>query len=358
MNKVMKNMLFIIVAVLVIGLLLTACAKPAPTPAPSATPTVKPTPSPAPPAKVIKLRLASGLVATHGTSKVVQWFADESGKRSGGKLVIETYHGGQLFTHEQVIDAVKANSVEMALSPGGHWNVLTPLMEFPNIFFLTDSEKTFLGSRDTIREVMTQVDAENGIKFLYCIPYGEVGLVNSKRPINTMDDAKGLKIRGVSKGAFDSLETLGAVPYDFPTPEVYDAVCKGAVDGVASGTETITARKWYECTKYAVLPFNISTWQVFINMQAFNSLPKDVQDTIVQVAKEAEDKQVEARRAYDEVNRKLLSEKQTTKVLTAEESRVWAAKLKPVHEAWVKSAAAKGHGALAQKLFDAFAKAR
>lgn len=355
MKRLMKHKLLIGLGVILVSVLLViSCAKPEPAPAPTA----KPTPAPAPQVKPIKMRLASGLEAKHGTSIVVQWFADEVGKRTKGALVIETYHGGVLLGHREVIDAVKANSVEFALSPGGHWNVLTPLMEFPNIFFLTDSEKTFLGARDVIREVMTQVAAENNIKFLYCIPYGEVGLANKKRPVNVMEDMKGLKIRGVSKGAFDSLETLGAVPYDIPTPEVYDAIAKGAVDGVATGTETITARKWYEATKYVVLPFNISTWLVFMNMQVFNGLPKEIQNIVLEVAKDAEARQVDARRAYDDENRKLLSEKQTIKILTSDESKVWAAKLKPVHDAWVKSSAAKGHATLAQKLFDAHAKAR
>ena len=183
-------------------------------------------------------------------------------------------------------------------------------------------------------------------------------MVNSEKAVNTIEDMKGLKIRGVSKGSFDSLEALGAVPYDFPTPEVYDAICKGAIDGVASGIQSITARKWSDCTKYAVLPFNISSWQVFMNMDVYNGLPKDIQKTIMEVAKDAEDRIVEERRKYDGESRKALQDTQTTKILTPAEVKEWAAKVKPVHDAWVKAAAEKGHGSLAQKLYDAFAKAR
>ena len=65
MNKSIRSLLFVGLGVIIAaGLLLVSCSKPAPTPAPGASPAAKP---PAPAAKAIKMRLASGLVATHGT---------------------------------------------------------------------------------------------------------------------------------------------------------------------------------------------------------------------------------------------------------------------------------------------------
>jgi len=111
----------------------------------------------------------------------------------------------------------------------------------------------------------------------------------SRKPVRTLADFKGLKIRTHSAMALFT-EQLGASNVFIPGGEVYMALSNGTVDAATWGNyATMVDKKWYEVAKYVILPQIIYMFQnddITINKETFNKLPDDLKG-ILQSAAEA-----------------------------------------------------------------------
>ncbi len=124
-------------------------------------------------------------------------------------------------------------------------------------------------------------------KVLYLWAVGP-GWLHTKKPINTVAEIKGLKIR--STGAFvDAVKLLGAEPIAMPMGDVYIAAQKGLIDSLISPPETLETWKHHEIFDYSVfLPTVYSHFQYLVmNLNKWKSLPKDLQEAFDAVAKNA-----------------------------------------------------------------------
>jgi TRAP-type C4-dicarboxylate transport system substrate-binding protein len=113
--------------------------------------------------------------------------------------------------------------------------------------------------------------------YLYSMP---VPYLYSNKPIKTMADIKGMKVRSLPGPSFESLKLLGAVPVEVPFNELYQAMEKKTVDAFVSTYPGLMANKLNEVSKYACGPISfgsgIQAWCV-LSLDKWNSLPKDVQ---------------------------------------------------------------------------------
>jgi TRAP-type mannitol/chloroaromatic compound transport system substrate-binding protein len=101
----------------------------------------------------------------------------------------------------------------------------------------------------------------------------------SKRPLRTLDDFKGLKVRSTGTPA-DTLKKAGCTPVFFPGSELYQALQTGVCDAAHWGaTYTGYEMKFYEVTKYLVQPdlARVSNAEIIINKKLWEKLPKDIQ---------------------------------------------------------------------------------
>lgn len=99
----------------------------------------------------------------------------------------------------------------------------------------------------------------------------------TRKPVKTMEDIKGLKIRTIAGPSVDMLKALGAIPVVMPMPDVYMALQKGTLDGVMADWEPIQGFRFYEVAKYVTTntPFSYSLFTLIMNKAKFNSLPPD-----------------------------------------------------------------------------------
>ena len=103
-----------------------------------------------------------------------------------------------------------------------------------------------------------------------------------------MEDLKGMKIRCTGTSA-KVVSALGATPVAMPQNETYDALQKGVVDGLVSPMEALKGWKFAEVTKCTTENYGSSysiAFFVAMNKKKWDSLPKDVQETIQKVNKE------------------------------------------------------------------------
>ncbi|MDD5126702.1 MAG: TRAP transporter substrate-binding protein DctP [Dehalococcoidales bacterium] len=297
-NKILRLVVCIsLILTIVSSLALSACAKetqpttsapttPAPTTPGATTPvatTPAPTtkPAPVPSAEVFKWRLqhqsAPGIeYDTTGTD-----FAKLVEQASNGRILLTPYYSGQIVSGTDIPDAVSKNVIECGMASGSYWAGVVPETDIeggiPMAWTNIQDFGTLwydMGLLDILREAVE----EKGNYFVDTIMTGSINFW-SKKPINSVADLKGLKIRLFGRH-LDLMNAMGASAVFIAHQDVYTALQTGTID--ASGTSAFVYKdqKYYEICKYFVKEPSLifpSTIGFYVNLSKWNSLPSDLQ---------------------------------------------------------------------------------
>ena len=188
-----------------------------------------------------------------------------------------------------------------------------------------------------------QPDAFAKVKVLTMFTTAPTNIM-SKVAVRNLDDIKGLDLRSPG-GAVKILKAWGANPVGMPMPATVEALQKGVVKGLFSSTETMKDFKFAESCKYVTLTNTlIVPFAVVMNMDKWNSLPKDVQMVMEGMGVQ----QAMWTGAYMD-NHVAEANEWSKKVQNVEfielapaEKAKWDAKLSFVTENWIKKANEKG----------------
>ncbi len=202
---------------------------------------------------------------------------------------------------------------------------------------------------DTTPEVQKET---SDVKFLYFHATGP-GFLNSRtKPIKTIADFKGLKIRADRHTTVDIVKQLGGVPVSMMMSDIYEALSKGELDAVCTPWSSLIPFKFTEVTKYRTM-FPQGLWldllSTVMNRDVWNKLSPDVQKIFTDtsgaymsgLAGDAIDKSngrfEAATRDYD----KKVGNPDYI-VLTGEDFQNWQKAIAPVNDMWVDRMNAKG----------------
>lgn len=206
-------------------------------------------------------------------------------KRSEGRMSVTLYRHGQLYDPKGEIEAIARGGVTMA--PLTNLGGRSPALEFIGGFGVQgccldlDHYWRFIDLPETRQIAEREFESKVNAKLLSMLSYGPGIVGNSKRPIHTVDDYKGLKMRVSGTAQASLFKALGMVPAQMSSKEVYMALQRGTIDGAPSGPERFLKAKWYEVTKYLTndnTVTDISTW-LAINLDFWNRL--STQDQLV-----------------------------------------------------------------------------
>ncbi|MFC1869693.1 TRAP transporter substrate-binding protein [Chloroflexota bacterium] len=342
MNRSVKMIIFCSLSViLVLGLVLAGCTqKPA-------SPTQQP----------VKLRYSTTELGTENIGMKQRWFADEVAKRTNGLVTIELYTGGELYGHNQVVEAVSTGGIEMGFTSGGWVGRTNPLHGFYNYFFLLSTLEQYEKAKDELASILFPLTEPVGLKTVNWFGKGESMYFGTK-PLVNPEDMKGMMLRGPNKQANSCIEILGGVPASVSLKEVYDVMSKGGLDGAFSNWNIVYSRKWYEVSSYFTGPFWTATWYSFMNLDTWNSLSPDIQKTIMDVGREAENQSFKESVSYDKEAIEALKKVGTVTIFTPEQEAKWGQFVRPAQEQWVKDCEEKGYGSQAQEILKILAKYR
>ncbi|MGE0316151.1 MAG: TRAP transporter substrate-binding protein [Lautropia sp.] len=134
-----------------------------------------------------------------------------------------------------------------------------------------------------------KLDEHKGVKLLTIYTHGPGIFWNAKRPIKTIDDFAGLKIRVGGGIAADVANAVGANAVFKPAPESYELLSSGVADGVMFPGESIVSFKLEKLVKYATqFPGGLysDSHAVILNMDRWNKLSKADQDAVMSVSGE------------------------------------------------------------------------
>ena len=181
-------------------------------------------------------------VANPGKTFLIPW-AKKVGEASGGKLKVQPFWAMQLGGKAtQLLDQVREGVVDIVWALPGFTPGRMPRVEpFELPFVHKDALSTTLALQDYQAKHLMDTDLKDYHPLLLHVHQGF--LFQTKKPIRTMADLKGLKIRAASRGGVWLLNALGATGMGLPLPRIPPALSKGVIDGVTLPYEIAPAVK-------------------------------------------------------------------------------------------------------------------
>ncbi|NSW92678.1 MAG: DctP family TRAP transporter solute-binding subunit [Firmicutes bacterium] len=241
-------------------------------------------------ATVIKFAHNGPSIPEHPMNVAANKFKELVEKNSNGQLKVEIYPAGQLGDARTIVEGVQMGTIEMGDVENGPMGRFVPaamLWDLPYLFRdLDHAHKVLDGS---VGQKIANMYLEKGIRLLAYNDGGFRYFTNNKRPINTPDDMKGLKIRVMeSEVMIDTINAFGATAVPMAFGEVYTALQQGTVDGQENPLDLIDSQKFYEVQDYLSLSEHFYyPRQYIISENFYNALSSELQGVVADAAKEA-----------------------------------------------------------------------
>ena len=284
-----KLSLVTLVMLLVIGMVLAGCSSSPPAPQTSAPTSAAPSTSAAPPPtqtaaqKPFELTFADYQPANNGATVVAVEWLKKVEAASNGRLKFKTFVGGTLMAADQSFVELKKGTADISVVPSQLISSSFPL----NVL----SQKLMYGCKslendfkiyDQLQKQIPEFAAEwSSVKPLFSHDPGEQHL-QSIKPVRSLADMKGLKVRTAGPWLKDAFTTLGASVITVPPTEIYISLQKAIIDADVHPMEFLMSYKTGEVEKYTTLLniFDAPASRYCMNLDSCNKLPPDLQKLI------------------------------------------------------------------------------
>jgi TRAP-type C4-dicarboxylate transport system substrate-binding protein len=205
-------------------------------------------------------------------------------KRTNGAVAIQTFPGGTLLGAKAMMDGVIAGQADignLCMAYQGDRFVVTNAIALPVGF--TSARSGSLALHDLYNKYKPK--AFSKVKVLAMFTTSPSHLM-TKMPVKTLKDLKGVALRA-SGGAAAILKAWGANQVGMPQSAVPEAMQKGTIQGQFTSFDVLKDFKYAEMCKYAVvLNGPVYAFSVVMNMDKWNSLPKNVQKVMDSMVRE------------------------------------------------------------------------
>ncbi len=216
-------------------------------------------------------------------------FAKYLEEKSNGELKVKLYPMGQLGGEKDMTEGLQLGTIDFVASSIGVTATFVPMLDVLNLPFLFKGPDHFLKvmESDAGKALLkkAQEEAEKvGLKLLSIAgPMFRIPM-NGVRPIEKLEDFKGLRIRTMQVPLhIEAYKALGATPVPLAFGELYTALQTKVVDGNENGPATLVAMKFYEVQKYAsYLPVLSNGGILLMSLKTWNKLSEEEQNLILE----------------------------------------------------------------------------
>lgn len=245
-------------------------------------------PVPAAAQQVVKWKLLTFWSSGTLPQKLVEQFGERVKGMSGGRLVIEVLPAGSVVAPAESLDALSAGVIDA--QQGGTAYFVTKDAAFSVLGDLQGAWDNPLqawawleqgGGLALARELYARYNAH----FVTGVWYGTESLV-SKKPLRTLADFKGVKVRAPVGMGQDIFKALGAAPVNLPGSEVYTALERGVVDASDWGTLSMNQELgFHKLARHPMYPgfHSMPMNDLAVNARKWAALPDDLK-AVVEVA--------------------------------------------------------------------------
>jgi tripartite ATP-independent transporter DctP family solute receptor len=223
-----------------------------------------------------KWRLAGNFATEHSSSVAMNQFRDELAKASGGQFTVDVFPAMQLGGAAENVQNVRAGTLQMIWVGMAFLSRTVPELEAISLPFQFDSrEQAFRVVDGPVGKLLDAKFADKGLTDLGFMELGARHVTNSKRPIKSVEDLKGLKIRmQPNETHLATFRALGANPVAMDIKELYSALQQGVVDGQENPFSVINASRYFEVQKFVSNTAHFFDFiNVVANRKAFEALP-------------------------------------------------------------------------------------
>lgn len=235
---------------------------------------------------------------THGVgtdpSDPHQWvalkFEELAEKYTDNRVDVQIFPGGQLGSEQRGFQDVQNGVVQATSLAGNNAAVFAPsvgIYDLPYMFInREEAYKVMDGIWDDLNEKMIE---ESGTRALIWFEQGFRTLTNSKKPVTTLDDLQGLKIRvpqnPMMLGAFKS---WGCEPVPVAWDETFTALQQGLVDGQENPHTVNNSMKFYEANQKYITDIHYKMWigPVVVQEKWLQSLPEDIREALIKAGRD------------------------------------------------------------------------
>ena len=211
-------------------------------------------------------------------------WAEKVMKESGGRIKIDIYPAMQLGgAPPQLIDQVRDGVVDIVWTLPGY----TPgRFTKTEVFELPFMHKSTVSSNKALAEFLEKNGDEYSDYHVIAMFVHAGQLFHSIKPIRTVADIEGLKIRTPTRTGGWLIEAMGATPIGAPVPKIPELLSKGVVDSVLIPFEVTLPLKVNELVDYHTVlggdagRINTSTFIIAMNKDSYGKLPDDLKKVI------------------------------------------------------------------------------
>jgi TRAP-type C4-dicarboxylate transport system substrate-binding protein len=234
----------------------------------------------------------------HESAIMATKFANEVNKVAEGKIKIDVFPNGQLFTIRQITGALSAGSVEL----GGvvthnqfsaidrDWNVV----QIPGIWKSIEHQRSFFEKTPEGKALRDRILSKANLVHLAYVPVGPYVTFSKNNDMSTVEKMRGLKARSLAASERPGFAARKMSVVSLSTEEVYSALQSGMIDTLSTVPTAVKAYSWWDHLKFAQMPYSVyADSELMANATWFESLPADVRKTMLEVgariSKEATD---------------------------------------------------------------------
>ncbi|MBS3652043.1 TRAP transporter substrate-binding protein [Pseudaminobacter sp. 19-2017] len=279
--------------------------------------------------------------------KALKPWIDEIERVTEGRVKVEVLPKVVGTTASQ-FDVVRDGLADMAFMVSSYTPGRFVLTEFGELPLLSSDASTIAPAFDRLyRKHLERYDEFKGVKILSICTISPSQLFTARKQIKTIHDIKGLKLRSPTSGTTAFLENLGGVAINKPSTEAFEMLATGTIDGQMTQANTVVGFGQTDLTRFALLlPGGASN---AVNMVAINPdkwaeiAPAD-QEAIMAISAEKLAATVGAAysKAEDAANARLKEAGYVVEEASPEMVAELREKLKPIEQAWIERAKAKG----------------
>ncbi len=215
------------------------------------------------------------------------WWVKEANARSqaklNGKLRVEIAGGPEVVNPVDLLKALRAGSFDAGDSSVGYYGGEYPLGEVTDWLDYNKSSG-FPINEDCRKVVQKYWQDKANLRWMGLIDIGPWMIFTAKKPVRSLDDLKGLKIRSIGGWSNKLLEGLGAAPVRIAAHELTTALQQGVVDGSLRMPHNVIEFGEATFYKYALAtPLGVGTSQLWFSTKRWDELPSDVKNLLTEV---------------------------------------------------------------------------
>jgi TRAP-type C4-dicarboxylate transport system substrate-binding protein len=218
--------------------------------------------------KTVELVMGHPFSAQHPISQqILIPLAKELEEKSGGRIKLTIHPGGSVTSAATVREDVVSGAIDIGWTLQGYTPGKYPITDVIELPFMFDSTLQASYVLWNLYQRSPEFQQEYGDVKVLGLWVTDPGEFLTKKPVKKPEDLKGMRIRFAGPAQEAMIKKFGGTPVGMPMPDVYDALQRGIIDGVANGPSVIESYKLNEVIKYATRGLNsfYSAQVIFMN---------------------------------------------------------------------------------------------